>query len=120
MYRSYLSVVDTFAAMATPIRSAPIMRRSYFAAGVHAASLDSKDARSDTLKPTTTRQYDGDLNPNDRTYAQAVSLKIMLNKCSGPSNWAQRLKDLIDEFPDTPIDKMGFPQDWKTRTIWES
>lgn len=73
-----------------------------------------------TLKPTTIRQYDDELNPNDRTYAQAVSLKIMLNKCSGPSNWTQRLKDLIDEFPDTPIDKMGFPQDWKTRTIWKS
>jgi abortive infection bacteriophage resistance protein len=74
--------------------------------------------RTYTLKPFITRQQERDLTPNDRTYAQAVTLRTLLKLCSGPSEWAERLKCLLAEHPNVPASAMGFPMGWMDRPFW--
>ena len=73
--------------------------------------------RTYTIKPLIMRQYQTDMTPNDKTYAQAITLRVLLKQCSGPSNWIQRLSGLFAEHPNVELAKMGFPPDWSTRVL---
>ena len=55
---------------------------------------------------------------NDRFYAQIVTIKVLLNKITGHSAWAQKLKDLLDEYPDVSQKHMGFIEGWEQTDLW--
>ena len=55
---------------------------------------------------------------NDRFYAQIVTIKVLLDKITGHSVWAQKLKDLLDEYPDVPQKHMGFIEGWQQTGLW--
>lgn len=72
-----------------------------------------------TLKPFITKQHKSELDPNDKIYAQAVTIYILLRNCStGAPQWKNRIANLFNEHPRVPIDKMGFPTDWLSRPFW--
>jgi abortive infection bacteriophage resistance protein len=74
--------------------------------------------RTHTIKPIIIKNYKSEMSPNDKTYAQAVTLWVLLKRCSGPTEWKKRLADLFNEHPDVDLPALGFPTDWSTRTLW--
>ena len=56
--------------------------------------------------------------PNDRFYSQAVAIKVLLDKISGHTLWAGRLKQLFEDFPKIPKHHMGFPDGWEKTDLW--
>ena len=55
---------------------------------------------------------------NDRFYAQAVAIKVLLNNIAGESLWANKLKDLLDKYPEVPQKHMGFIENWEQTDLW--
>lgn len=54
-----------------------------------------------------------------RNFAQFTVLKYLLNHIAPQSQWADRLECLWTvRHPDIPIQRMGFPADWKACPIW--
>ncbi len=74
--------------------------------------------RTCTIKPRVANAYTADLTPNNRLYAQLVVMQVLLDKISPGNHWAQTIADLLDEHPNIPLHSMGFPVDWRTRTLW--
>ncbi|MDY0029777.1 MAG: Abi family protein [Pseudobdellovibrionaceae bacterium] len=71
-----------------------------------------------TKTPMIMNKLKAEMTPNTKFYAQAVMMQVFLRKISPDSQWAKRLKDLMDEYPNIPKDRMGFPPNWKTQAIW--
>jgi len=58
--------------------------------------------------------------PNNRVgYALAIC-RFWLNKITPTSQWQQRLFDLLDEYPEIPLDNMGLPDDWRKHPLFEA
>jgi abortive infection bacteriophage resistance protein len=58
--------------------------------------------------------------PNNRTFVVLTICRYSLGKVAPQSRWAERLKDLLNEFPDIPIRDMGFPENWIESPIWNN
>lgn len=55
----------------------------------------------------------------ERLYAILTILRYLLNHIAPQSHWAQRLERLwAEKHPSIPIQRMGFPNDWKQSPIW--
>lgn len=70
------------------------------------------------VSPKRMKQLDEHFNDNDRFYAQAVTIKVLLDHITGHSLWADKLKLLFDEYPKVPKSHMGFPNDWAVTALW--
>ena len=55
---------------------------------------------------------------NDRIFGILTICKHALNRIAPQSRWPDRLKALLDSYPDVPIDSMGFPDNWRECPIW--
>ncbi len=71
-----------------------------------------------TKKPKEIAMYREEFSPNSKFYSQAVMLHILMQRVSPQSKWAIKLKDIIGDHPDILISKMGFPEDWELRAVW--
>jgi abortive infection bacteriophage resistance protein len=67
----------------------------------------------------TPKDVPNDPHQNHRFYQQAFVLDEMLRTISPQSAWKDRLKILMQEHNDIPIEKMGFSHDWKSDIFWE-
>lgn len=70
-------------------------------------------------QPKAARQFRSEMINPDRFYARAIVLIALLDMIAPGSDWKQRLIALIDRFPSVPTAAMGFPVDWRTRTVWK-
>lgn len=63
----------------------------------------------------------GSLNPQSpkRLYNTLVLLAYLMGQISPGSDWRKHLATLIQEHPDVPLKSMGFPPDWRERSIWK-
>lgn len=53
----------------------------------------------------------------------AVILPILqhfMTHCAPHASWKQRLTELFDEFPNTPLAPMGLPNDWQQDPFWQN
>ena len=57
---------------------------------------------------------------NRWTYAALTVLRWLLRKIAPESGWQIRLKELISEYPDIPLNHAGFPDAWELSPIWKS
>ncbi len=71
-----------------------------------------------TFKPLPPKIMEADFNPNTLFYAQAAMLNVLMHRVSPESRWAEKLKDLMNEYPAIPKDRMGFMPNWEKRPIW--
>lgn len=53
-----------------------------------------------------------------RLYAVACCLQSALHTLSPNSEWAARLRALLEEYPDVPLGPMGFPENWFEDRFW--
>jgi abortive infection bacteriophage resistance protein len=72
-----------------------------------------------TIRPAIARKVANDLSQQDRFYAQAVMIQVLLKKISPGTVWGARLLDLFNEYPSIEIKRMGYPENWNTRDIWQ-
>lgn len=55
---------------------------------------------------------------DERVFAMLTALKYMMNDIAPQSRWPDRLRELLNEYPDIPIANMGFPPNWDLCPIW--
>jgi len=56
--------------------------------------------------------------PNNKVFGVLSICIYMLNRVAPNSQWKQRLKDLLAEYPLIPLNEMGFINDWEKHSIW--
>lgn len=56
---------------------------------------------------------------NNRIFCILTICKYSLDLIASQSKWTERLKHLLSEFSDIPINRMGFPDDWQENLIWK-
>jgi abortive infection bacteriophage resistance protein len=61
-----------------------------------------------------TRQING-----RKFYARAIVLYDLLRVISPESLWNHRLKALLEKYPDIPLQRMGFPDNWTDYPFWQ-
>jgi len=55
---------------------------------------------------------------NDRVFSVLTLLKYALTIVAPQSRWSDRLRSLMEKYPDVPLGDMGFPQNWRDCPIW--
>ncbi len=55
----------------------------------------------------------------NRVFAVLTILKYLLAIIAPQSRWPQRVRNLLDEYPDIPRRNMGFPEHWGDCPIWK-
>jgi len=45
-------------------------------------------------------------------------MQTLLKMIEGDTRWADRLRDLLAEYSDIPLDLMGFPSGWEQMEFW--
>lgn len=57
---------------------------------------------------------------NRRVFAVLTICNFCMQSIAPGSQWAQRLRALLDDFPQIPRASMGFPEDWLESPIWRN
>jgi abortive infection bacteriophage resistance protein len=55
---------------------------------------------------------------NERMFGVLTIIKYCMDRIAPQSSWATRLQSLLHEFPNIPLNSMGFPIDWQSCPIW--
>ncbi|MCL2297432.1 MAG: Abi family protein [Proteobacteria bacterium] len=55
---------------------------------------------------------------DNRIYNTLLMLKLMLDKICPDSSWKDRLLQLIDRMPEKTASSMGFPDGWRSFSVW--
>ena len=79
--------------------------------------------RKFTIRPKVPKEYRGriELPSEPRLYMQCFMLQHFLKVIADRSNWAGRLKALIEQRPEiTLLEDMGFPANWTHDEIWRT
>jgi len=56
--------------------------------------------------------------PAHRIFSILTILRYFLTFVAPQSRWPNRLVKLLSEYPEIPLDFMGFPPDWKNHAVW--
>ena len=56
---------------------------------------------------------------NDRMFGVLSICRYCLRRIAPQSQWQTRLEDLFGNSPSIPIQKLGFPANWKSSPIWQ-
>jgi abortive infection bacteriophage resistance protein len=69
--------------------------------------------------PTKDKQWRDPVEvPGNRVFGILTVLKYLLNGIAPQSAWTGRFDELLADYPDIPLDQMGFPADWQLCPIW--
>ena len=71
-----------------------------------------------TIKPVQAQAYFPDLRDNTKFYAQAVMTEVLLKVVSPETRWGEKLVALLSEHPRVDPGRLGFPEDWRQRSVW--
>jgi len=71
-----------------------------------------------TIKPKKAKKFGEHFQDNTKFYAQASVINVFLQVIADGSSWQRRLKALLDEYPQIPSNKMGFPDKWEDHQFW--
>jgi abortive infection bacteriophage resistance protein len=55
---------------------------------------------------------------NTRVFGVLTILKYLLSDITRDTQWPTRLSGLLAEYPEIPLDSMGFPEDWRLCPLW--
>lgn len=56
---------------------------------------------------------------NRRVFAVLTLLQHLLTYIDPQNDWSTRLEQLLVEYPELPLGKMGFPKNWRSSPIWK-
>jgi len=69
-------------------------------------------------KPKAAKRLKDELAATDRFYARAVVLSTLLDTTGHGDEWRRRLVMLLARYPIVETGSMGFPADWRSRSLW--
>lgn len=75
--------------------------------------------RDFSIAPVLYKSYETDLELNEKFHAQAVVLQVLSRPFRPNNSWARRLKQLFDEHHMVDKSRMGFPENWNERAVWQ-
>lgn len=78
-----------------------------------------KIPNSRKIKWLSQRPQLGNVQFERRVYSILTALQTLLYSVSPHSEWAKRLKALMDKYPNVPRVNMGMPTDWDTDVFWQ-
>lgn len=61
----------------------------------------------------------GNVNLHTRAAVILPILQHFMIYCAPHASWKQRLAELFNEFPNTPLARMGLPNDWQQDPFWQ-
>lgn len=70
-------------------------------------------------QPRAAKKLKAEFATTDRFYARAVVLSSLLDATGHGADWRQRLVALLTRYPLVQPQNMGFPPDWKSRSLWK-
>ena len=72
------------------------------------------------LPVKTSRKFliENDLVRHNSIYACLCCIQFILNTCNSSSDFKSQLKELINSYPHTNYDLLGFTPNWKTENLW--
>ena len=76
--------------------------------------------RAFTIKPKIPKPYRA-LWPaasHDKLYILCCLIHHMMVVIADDSDWANRLRQLVNNRPGVPLEKMGYPEDWERSSFW--
>ena len=73
-----------------------------------------------TIEPKIPKNYEGvwPESSRNRLYVTCCILHHLLSGLGGDTTWTPRLRELISNRPNVPLDQMGFPEDWDDLPFW--
>ena len=71
-----------------------------------------------STSPTIAKEHKDFLERSGKFYAQAVIIFALLGRITEQSDWALKLKTLLEKYPNVPLAWMGFPEDWQKVPFW--
>jgi abortive infection bacteriophage resistance protein len=71
-----------------------------------------------TIKPKKNKVFAKHFENNQKFYAQAAVINVFLKVIAGGSSWQERLKLLLEEYPQIDKGRMGFPKGWTSDPFW--
>lgn len=57
-------------------------------------------------------------NGAKRVYGVCVMINFLMEVIADGSRWPDRLRALFGEYPEVPLGAMGFPEDWRSMSLW--
>jgi abortive infection bacteriophage resistance protein len=88
----------------------------------HHARLWNRELPIRPLVPDRKHQPDWH-NPvapgNDRIYVVLLMLRHFMRQVAQQSHWTARLHKLLADYPEIPLNSMGFPDSWTSCPIWK-
>ena len=55
----------------------------------------------------------------NRVFVVLTLLHVMLREVAPQTNWRTRLFELLDRFPEIPLQSMGMPANWREHALWK-
>lgn len=76
--------------------------------------------RTFTIKPKIPNKYGADwpVASHDKLYVLCCIIHCMMGAIVDETAWSERLRALVNERGDLPIEAMGFPTDWEAKPFW--
>lgn len=76
--------------------------------------------RTYTIKPSLYKKLSKDCGEitQDRFYAQAVVIQVLLKSIAPQQQWKESLVNLFKENPSVDIRRLGFPLNWLSHQVW--
>lgn len=73
-----------------------------------------------TILQTPSKQWIADAVPNnEKIYYFLCCLLYLLREINPETRFVEKLKILISKYPNTPLDAMGFPENWESEKFWQ-
>ncbi|WP_372029247.1 Abi family protein [Pseudomonas kurunegalensis] len=57
---------------------------------------------------------------HSRVFTVLCMLSLLMRQVSPHTSWDMRLHELLEQFPETHLEAMGFPQGWKRDPFWQT
>lgn len=56
---------------------------------------------------------------NDRVFVVLTLLRYLMLRIAPNSSWTQQVLQLLNNYPEIPLESMGFPADWQSSPLWK-
>lgn len=76
--------------------------------------------KSLVIEQTNDKHGNTQLQPSKKLYNYLVVISHMMINIQPKTKWNQRLIELLQEFGQSKLEAMGFPNGWETKGVWRS
>lgn len=71
-----------------------------------------------TIKPMVLKALEDKFDERQKFYKVAFAIKYLMDRFAPEVKWQRRILSLVQRYPNVPIDRMGFPENWHLEPMW--